>query len=222
MLWFLLLMLVGSAISETNTNEENTGTLENGVLTIRDEFQIFPVGKKGNTIYFNNTKIVSKPDLVLHDAISLFDGYVYYGTNEENESILGFEGNPEISFAAIDGGYYGMITPEGQKKILRISPQKTVQVLLPSFNTTSGLVFNGFKKAAFYHIYKGETVETEDGSLKYQYTFKIHIVRSNEDEIDTLHKMVTDFSPSLKLKWMNKDRLQYRLSDGRKYTIVVQ
>ena len=220
--WILLLVFAWSAVAETETNQKKTSTPINGVLTFRENFQIFPVGKQGNTIYFNETKILSKPDLTMHDAIGLFDGYVYYGTNGKNEPVLGFEGDPQISFNALEGGYCTLATPKRQKKIVRIGPKKRIQILLPNSNTAAGLVYNGFEKAAFFHIYKGETVETEEGNFRYQYTFKIHIVRSREDETVTLRNTVTGFSPNLKLKWIDRHRLQYQLSNGRVNSISIR
>ena len=222
LLWVLFFSYVFSAVAETEAQEEEAQNLRNGILTIRGNFQIFPVGKIGNTLYVNNTRIVSKPKLVLQDAIRLFGGYIYYGIDGEGEPILGFEGNPAESFRAVKGGFYTAKAPSRQRKILRIAPDNRIQILLPSSNTATGIVYNGFDKAAFYHIYKGEVVETKEGETQYQYTFRIHIVRSNEKDIVTLRERVVDYRPNLKLQWVERNRLQYRLSSGDTRTFVVQ
>ncbi len=221
---FLIIVCIGvsSSFAQTAIPTSPHGSAIKGVLTIRDDFQIFPIGKVGNTIYYKNTKIISKPKLVMHDAIKIFGGVVYYGSYEAGESVMGFEGNPKVSFTTLNGGFYALRTPEKRKKLLRVDPKNKIQVLLPRSNTASGLAYNGADKAAFFHIYNGETVEMKDGRLNYRYTFKIHIVRSDVDELDTLRQMVNDFSPRLKLKWVKKDQLQYQLSNGQKKVITIQ
>ena len=188
--------------------------LNEGIVTIRNDYQLFPLGKKGNSIYFNKKRLLTRPNLILKDIIQVFEGHVAYGITEAGEQKLEYIGNSDANFFKIATGYYQFIDENRQKKLIRINPADQIQILLPRSNTASGLVFNGENKAAFFHIYKGDTIESDDGKLNYQYTFKIHIIRSTDDDITTLDETVSDFNPRLKLKWLKANLLQYQLSNG--------
>ena len=83
------------------------------------------------------------------------------------------------------------------------------------------MAYNQVDKAAFYHISKGETIELEDGTLKYQYTFKIHIADRAINKIYSLPNTITDFYYRLKLDWIDPNTLRYTLLSGEKGSIEV-
>jgi len=194
--------------------EADQPELNEGLVTIRNDYQIFPIGKKGNSIYLNKKRLLTRPNLILKDIIQVFEGHVVYGISEAGEHELEYIGNSKVRFIKMATGYYQIIGKKRKKKIIRVNPVDQIQILLPRSNTASGLVFNGENKAAFFHIYRGDTIESDDGKLNYQYTFKIHIIRSTDDDITTLDETVSDFSPRLKLKWLKPNLLQYQLSNG--------
>jgi hypothetical protein len=213
------LMFVVTLLAQTAEKSENNS---NGIKEIRPGFQVFPEGKLGNTLYYQKKKLVSREDLVLQDVEEAPDGYVYYGTNQTDEGVLGYVGSETVVFTKLNGGYYQLVTQTAKKRLYRVSRAKEIQNLLPRSNTASGLVYNNINKAAFFHITKGENVETEDGKERYQCTFKLHIVKDGDNRIITLPDAIIDFQSTLKLNWIDQNTLQYTLSNGQKETIVVK
>ncbi len=207
---FILLLFSGNALAQDAVKPD----VNNGIVTIRNNFQIFPVGKLGNSIYLNKKRLLTRPNLILKDIIEIFDGHAVYGMDEVGEQELEYLGNTNITFEKIAKGYFQITNEKKRKKIVRVNPADQIQVLLPNSNTATGLVHNGKNKAAFFHIFKGDTVQSDDGKSNYQYTFKIHIIRSTDDDSTTLNETVSDFSPRLKLKWLKTNLLQYELSNG--------
>ncbi|MBU2512087.1 hypothetical protein KJ966_12170 [bacterium] len=203
------------------TIEKSKNNTVGGIKELKNGFQVFPEGKLGNTLYKDKNKLISRDDLVLHDIVEAPEGHIYYGTNELNEPVLGFVGNTKVQFVPLEGGFYQLQTESGLKRIFRLNPQNEIQNVLPNSNTASGLVYNGENKAAFFHITKGETIETEDEGPKFQYTFRIHVVKDGDDKIIHLPETVSDFKSKLKLIWIDRNTLQYTLSNNQKETIVI-
>ena len=206
-------------LAQTTEKSENTPI---GIKEIKPGFQVFPYGKMGNTLYADKKKIVSRADLILHDIMEAPLGYVYYGTNETQEDVLGYVGSDTAEFNRLEGGFYHLNMADGKKKLYRVTQDKRIQNLLPRSNTATGLVYNDVDKAAFYHITKGETVEVADGSERYQYTFRIHIVKDKDERVIDLPDTVSDFRYRLRLNWVNPSTLEYTLSNGQKETIVIR
>ncbi len=215
----LIILLSVSSLAQTDEKSQNS---VGGIKEIGSGFQVFPDGKPGNTLYQNGKKIVSHQDLTLHFATEAPDGFVYFGTDEADEPVLGFAGNDDATFNALDGGYYELIANDGKRKLYRLSGDSSIQNLLPKSNTASGLVYNQIDKAAFYHITKGETIEAEDGKLKYQYTFRIHVVKDGDSKVVHLPETVSDFKPKLRLNWIDQNTLQFTLSNNQKETIIIE
>ena len=215
---FSLLFSV-TALAQTDEKSQNSS---NGIKEIGAGFQVFPEGKLGNTLYKEGKKIISRKDLILRAVTDAPEGFVYYGTNEAGENILGYVGSNTTVFSALEGGYYELSAESGKRKLYRLMAGNKIQNLLPTSNTATGLVYNQVDKAAFYHITKGETVEAEDGKLRYQYTFRLHVVRNNEPGIIHLPETVSDFKPKLKLNWIDQNTLQLTLSNNQKETIIIE
>ena len=211
---FVLLALIIIAISAGAQTETQIEKVKDGILKVGDRFNIFPVNKLGNTIYLDNKKLVSKVGLIMVDLTEAHNGFIYHAKNENDESILGYAGNEHAKFTALDGGYYQLITKEGGSKIYRINSDDVIQNLLPRYKTSGGLVYNNSDKAAFFHIARGENIETEDGKLRYLYTFKIHIAKINEPDVIHLPLSISDYAAKLRMIWLDEETLQYSLSDG--------
>lgn len=194
--------------------ESEQSEINEGIVTIRNDYQIFPVGQKGNSIYINKKRLLTRPNLILKDILEVFGGHIVYGRSEDVQHELEFIGPASVRFEKLAKGYYQIIDANRKKKLIRVNPADQIQILLPRSNTASGLVFNGENIAAFFHIFKGDTVESDDGKQNYQYTFKIHIIRSTDDDITTLNETVSDFNPRLRLKWLKANLLEYQLSNG--------
>jgi hypothetical protein len=197
--------------SELQEREEN---IKGGVLTIKDRYQIFPVNRLGNTIYVDNKKLASQAGLAMIDLIETSGGFVYHAKDETEQSILGFAGEENAKFKALDGGFYLLSTKEFGNKIYRLNSDNMIQNLLPRYKTAGGLVYNNADKAAFFHISKGENIETEDGKLRYLYTFKIHVAKIEEPTVINLPLSISDYAPNLRMTWIDEETLQYSLSDG--------
>ena len=206
----ILFLMCGNVLAQDSEQPE----INEGIATIRNDYQIFPVAKKGNSIYINKKRLLTRPNLVLKDIVEVFEGHVVYGLSEDGQPELEYIGLPSVKFKKIAKGYYQITNEKRKKKLIRVNPADQIQILLPRSNTASGLVFNGENKAAFFHIFRGSTVESDDGKQNYQYTFKIHIIRSTDDDITTLNETVSDFNPRLKLKWLKANLLEYQLSNG--------
>ncbi len=218
---FLLTTFVCSALAQTEEKRENS---TDGIKHIRKKFFVFPENKIGNTLYRKNKeKIVSKSNLTLLDIIEAPGGYVFYGTNESVQPELGFTGESSVEFISLDNGFYQLTAQNGTvKKLYRITNNREIQCLLPKSKTASGLVYNGVDKAAFYHITKGETIETEEGKQRYLYTFKIHIVKNGVVRVDHSPDTINDFKAPLVLKWKDKNTIQYKLSNNQVETRIIK
>ena len=221
-LYLLLTLFIVSATPVLAQSTEKSDNITGGVQEIAPEYQVFPKGRLGNTIYKNRKKLISRVDLNLKGILEAPEGHVYYGINESDEAVLGFIGGESIQFTELEGKFYELINQSGQHRLYRVSPDKKIQDLLPRSNTASGLVFNDENKAAFFHITKGELVEMEDGKQRYQYTFRIHIVKNDEVKVVHLPDAVADFRAKLKMSWVDKDTLQYILSNDQMETIVIK
>lgn len=217
----IYLVTASFSVTWAQTEEKKESELQ-GVLKISEEFQIFPAGKFGNTIYRNNKRLVSKKDLILQDIVEAPEGNVYYGKDEAGQAVFEYIGNKQTKFIHLEGGFYQLISSQGINKIFRLAPNHKIQDLLPRYKTASGLVFNQVDKAAFSHIAKGEEIETDEGKLLYQYTFKIHIAKINTAKIIHLPEAINDFDPRLKLKWLDNDTLQYTLSSGETVSMKIR
>ena len=213
------LLFAFAILAQTAEKSENNN---NGIKEIKPGFQVFPDGKLGNTLYANKKKLVTREDLILRDVVEAPEGHVYYGVNELDEGVLGYAGSETTEFTELEGGFYALVTSEGKRRLYRISSKNVIQDLLPRSNTANGLVYNKVNKAAFFHITKGETIETDDGRQRYQYTFKIHIVKDGIDTVTHLPETVSDFRSRLRMKWINRNTLQYTLSNDQKETIVIK
>ncbi len=217
--FILSFLLITTSLAQTTEKSKNNTI--GGIKEIKTGFQVFPEGKLGNTLYKEKTKLVSREDLILQDVIEAPEGYVYFGINELNEPVLGYVGGNAVEFITLEGGFYHLLTEQGYKTIYRLNQQNEIQNVLPRSKTASGLVYNGENKAAFFHITKGETIDTENEGPKFQYTFRIHVVKDGEDKIIHLPETVSDFKSKLKLIWIDNDTLQYTLSNNQKETIVI-
>ncbi len=221
---FLLLILMSVSISGAETlPDEGSVTPADGILKLNNQFSIFPDNKLGNSVYLNKKRLVSRDDLTMVDIVQAPDGYIYHGLDENGSSVLGFSGNEDAKFIQLPGGFYYLVTDKNsKKKIYWISGNRKIEDLLPRRNTGSGLVFNGSDKAVFYHIAKGETIETEEGKERYQYTFKIHIANTETRSVRHLPLSVTDFSLRLRLEWTDENTIKYTLSNGQAETVSIQ
>jgi hypothetical protein len=196
--------------------------LDDGILVINDGFQIFPKQKPGNSLYLNNKQLISIDDLILENAIAIAEGYIYQGTDLQNNLQLGFVGHSDTQFIGLGNGFYQLIVNNGAKrKLYWVSQEKDIIDLLPRYNTATGLVFNQVNKAVFFHISKGETVETADGRQRYQYTFRLHLVDTETGNVQLLPAIITDYRFPLRLSWFDENTIQYALSDGTRENIRI-
>lgn len=208
----LSLIVIVSLITFSSYAEKRSSI--DGVQRIDNRFQIFPENKVSNTAYKNSKKVVSIPHLTLTGIIDASDGYIFMGKNESDQKVLGFEGNPEVEFIPLNGGFYQLIIRNKISRLYWINHNSKIENLLPKSKTAAGLVFNNMDKSAFYHISKGEEITTEEGRVRYQYTFRIHIANTKTFKIIHLAKTVNDFRPRLRLQWVDENTLQYKLSNG--------
>lgn len=193
------------------------------IVKLNDRFQIFPDNKLGNTIYLNKKKLVTRDDLALIDIVEAPKGYIYHGLDESGNSVLGYTGDPDAKFIQQPAGLYHLILANnGKKKIYWINDKHRIEDLLPRRNTATGLTYNNVDKTVFYHIAKGETIETEEGRERYQYTFRLHVVNTQTYKVMHLPVTIKDFSLKLRLEWMDEDTIKYTLSNGKVETTAVQ
>ncbi len=206
-------------VQSTIASESQNGS----ILKLNDRFQIFPDNKKGNAIYLDKKRLFSRNDLTLTNIAIAPEGYVYSGLDENGNSMLGYTGNQDAKFIQLQGGLYQLtLGRNGKKKIFWINGRHQIEDLLPRRNTATGVVYNKINRAAFYHIAKGETIETEDGKERYQYTFNLHIANTQTYEVKHLPIIIKDFSLKLRLEWVDEDTLKYTLSNGQTETADVQ
>jgi hypothetical protein len=219
-LWLCLALLwIAAPVNAAQTGDEN---VEGGIVIVDDTFTIFPKNRPGNSIYLKNKRLISVENLTLENIIALPEGYIYQGTDMQENQRLGFVGDPDTQFISLENGFYQLIVRNGAKrKLYWISQEKEIIDLLPRYNTATGLAFNQVDKAVFFHISKGETVETDDGRQRYQYTFRLHLFDTETGDVEQLPKVITDFRFPLRLSWLDENTIQYALSNGMRETISV-
>lgn len=194
-----------------------------GILKLSEDFSVFPENKLGNSIYYNGKKLISRDDLTMIGITKAPEGFIYHGLDETGNSVLGYTGNPDAKFIPLQGGFYQLITStDTKRKLYWINGDGEIEDLLPRRNTGTGLVFNGVDKAAFYHISKGETIETESGRERYQYTFRIHVADRSTYRVRHLPISVKDFTFRLRLEWMDENTIKYTLSNGQVETVAIR
>ncbi|PCI25248.1 MAG: hypothetical protein COB67_10920 [SAR324 cluster bacterium] len=209
---FLLLVSGIAPAQELGVESGNSGIVE-----FKDDYQIFPAGQQGNSIYRERTHLVSRKNLILFDIHEAPVGYIYAGTTATKQQVLGYTGSAAAKFKNMGMGYYQLRTKSKKSsvsKLYRLVNDK-IQDLLPNSRTANGLTVNKNGKAVFFHIAKGERVQQEDGPDRYRYTFKIHVVEPDSGQIITLPSIIQDFRSSLKIKWLSDNMLGYVLSDGQ-------
>jgi len=221
----LLLFVLSTLLLSTGliTTVAASGSQADSIVKLNARFQIFPGNKLGNTIYLNNKKLVKRDDLAMIDVVEAPEGYIYHGLDEGGNSVLGYTGDQDAKFIPLPAGLYHLLLGNnGKKKIYWINGKRQIEDLLPRRNTGTGVVYNNVDKAVFYHIAKGETIETEDGRERYQYTFRLHVINTQTYKVMHLPKTIKDFSLRLRLEWMDEDTIKYTLSDGKVETTAVQ
>jgi len=221
---FVAMALLGFPLPAAETQDAAQKiAAKDGIVRLNDHFMIFPENKPGNSVYIDKKKLLSRDDLTLVDIVEAPDGYIYRGLDGSGRSVLGFKGDPDAQFLQLQGGFYQLITGKNtKKKLYWVNGAGQIEDMLPGRNTGAGLVFNGVDKAAFYHIAKGETVVTEAGRERYQYTFKIHIADTNDHSIRQLPVTIKDFRLKLLLEWMDENTIKYTLDNGQEETVAIR
>lgn len=212
-----LLLMNGSLWAEKKNDEGN----RDGVAVINEKFKIFPIDKVGNSVYLNDKKIFSDKELTLKTIREVPSGFVYVASNEAGDFQLGFTGEESSKFKNLNEGFYFLKTSKWKSKIFKISKEGGIIDLLPRSNTASGLVSNGKGKAVFSHITKGETIETDEGKQRYQYTLKLHVFSEKTEKVRHLKELIENFSANLSLKWVDENHVEYKLSDNQTKIIRV-
>ena len=220
----LIVFFLNSSLYATEREPENENVPSaNGIVRLNEHFTIFPDNKLGNSIYVDKKKLISRDDLTLVDIIEAPEGFIYHGLDESGNSLLGYKGHPDVKFISMQGGFYQLLTDKNtKKKIYWINGDRKIEDLLPKRNTGTGLVFNGLDKAVFYHIAKGETVETEEGRERYQYTFRLHVADTKSYRIRHLPISVKDYYMKLRLEWMDESTIKYTLGNGQVETVAIR
>ena len=214
----LSLFLISSPLSATEKQEQES---KDGVAIINEKFKIFPIDKVGNSVYLRDKKIFSDEGITLKMIRKVPSGFVYLALNETGDFQLGFVGESTSKFKDLGGGFYFLTTSKWKSKIFKVSATGEIMDLLPRSSTASGLVYNGKDQAVFSHIAKGETIETEDGKQRYQYTLRLHVLNVKTEKVNHLKELVDNFSVNLKLKWIDNNHVQYKLSDNQTKIIRV-
>jgi len=183
---------------------------------LKGDYQIFPAGRMGNSLYHKKKRIFTRQELSVRAILSLKQGLVVYGVNQDGKDQLALVSDDDkVKLEPLSGGFYKLTAKGGVTKILRVFEQETIQDLLPRSNTAGNFVFNGEDKGAFTHITGGEQIETPEGKLRYQYSFKLHVVKADKEKITNLAMVVTAYSPRLSLRWSKKNQLQFTNGEGK-------
>lgn len=214
-LWVLLTLTPAFAQDSTSSKAEASA-----VVSLKEDFSVFPANQFGNTIYQKGKKIVSKDDLNLRDIIEAPKGFVYYGRSNSDEAVVGYTGEAESVVSHIGGPYYLLKVIKVGTKLFRIKDDR-LQGILNRSKTAGGLVYNGQNAAAFTHIAKGEAVEV-DGKSLYRYSFKVHVLKDDAENSKTLAGLYTSYNPSLGLKWVGRTQLKIPSNDGQGKTVTIK
>lgn len=192
---------------------ENEVVTKTPVKHINDQYQIFPDLDLGNSLYKDQTLLFRNEKLALFDVHEVPDGFLYAGKDASGDLVIGYQGGPDTKFLSFKKGYYQLILERGISKLYRVSNGK-IQDLLPRYITANGMVVSEDGRGAFFHISKGEIIEDEEGLERYQYTFKIHIVEPESEQVINIPLPITDYRSRLKMHWSSEHKLEYSLSDG--------
>lgn len=193
---------------------------QDGIGIISENLWVFPINQLGNSLYYNKDRVITRADLTIIDALEAYEGFVYLGMDINESPQLGYAGENGATFTAEPGEFYYLVTKDKTKKrYFWVTDENKLESLL-KYNTVAGLAFNEEDKAAFYHIAKGETIVAEDGTDKYQFTFRIHIADRTNYTVYGVAS-VTSFYYYLKLEWINSDELKYTLRSGETEILTV-
>lgn len=193
-----------------------------GMVQLSNNYQIFPEDRIENAVYFNKKFLFSIKEVSILKVKEIFDGYIYLGKKEEDSFFLGYHSDHNFDFKQVADNYWQLTTKEYYTKIFRVNSSQEIEDILPLSKTGKGLVQNQQGTVAFYHIYSGKPLTTEEGANIYQYFFRIHILSQEDEERVTIKKDIFDTRPKLELTWISPTELSYQLSNGEKYVIDLE
>ncbi|MBI4082569.1 MAG: hypothetical protein HY423_08160 [Candidatus Lambdaproteobacteria bacterium] len=193
----------------------HTGMVQLGPYTV------FPENRPDNGVYLNNRLLLSLPRQTIIQILPLpaegrfaylaraEDGKVQFGA-----SVLPADAPPRI-VAVSPGFYHAVLTLGGvvYKKLYRVVQERSIVDLLPISRTADGMTA-GPKGVAFYHVATAEDKGPAGQSVK-TFGIGLHLMLFAEDQVRHLNHGVVNTLPRLDLKWLDDQRLEYKLADGR-------
>lgn len=183
-------------------------------------YSLFPVARLGNSLYLKKKRIFTRQDLVIRAILPFNDGVIYYGVDAQEQPVMGWLGKEGITIAPLEGGFF-QLTNGTKRSLLRLTTGGKIQDLLPKASTPGNLVIGPDGKAAFSHIQEGQQIE-EEGKVKYLYTFRVHIVRKDQERIETLPDKFITTAVKLRYEWADPRKLEVWQDDGQKQAISVR
>lgn len=185
---------------------------EKGLVTLYEDYQIFPANRLGNSLYFKKKRIFSRQELIVRDIYKLDEGAIIYATSATKDRELELYGPEDASMTKLDGGFYALKIGS-EKKLVRIYKDDTIQDLLPKSRTPDGLVVNEKGDAVFSHITSSEMLEN-DGKKSYVYGYKIHFVFKDEKRVTHNSTVYKSTDLPLQIKWVNDTQVELQVFEG--------
>jgi len=185
-----------------------------------EAFQIFPENRPGNGVYQKDVLLLSVKGVTISDLIPL-EGegqFAYLGRDSAGEVQIGvrlIEGAPPPRVRKIAPGFFHIayiVEGAGYKKLFREFEGKLMNVL-PYSRTADGAV-PGNKGVLFYHVANAENEEI-NGEVRTRFAMRVHLALFEEERLRSLNYSVYNARPSLTLSWIDDNRVQMGLAEGK-------
>jgi hypothetical protein len=215
----LLLLLPGLGRPVLAADQFPSGPNNRGIITF-EPYSVFPENRPGNAVYLNNVQLFSLDNQVIIDVLPLpLEGrFAYLATDSQDKTALGVhlkdsDGPPRITRVA-DGFYHVVMVLDGvvYKKVYRLIDNKILDLLSAS-KTADGAIA-GPIGVLFYHVATADK-EQVDGTERPVFGLQLHLALFSEERLRHLSYLVRNTLPTLDLKWVDENRVSYRLADGR-------
>ncbi len=212
--------LVSGNLFAESAPADNDAAPSSSIQELDKGYSIFPMARLGNSLYLKKKRIFTKQDLVIRAILPFNEGVIYYGVDAQEQPQMGWLGKEGIAIAPLEGGFY-QLTNGTKRTLLRLAPGGKIQDLLPKSSTPGNLVLSPDGKAAFSHIQEGQQID-EGGKVKYLYTFRVHIVRKDQEKIESLPDKFVTTGSKLRYEWADAKKLEVWQDDGQKQAISVR
>jgi hypothetical protein len=99
------------------------------------------------------------------------------------------------------------------KKLYRVVQERAIVDQLPISRTADGMTA-GHTGVAFYHVAIAEDKGPPGQTVK-EFRIGLHLALFADDQVRHLNHGIVNALPRIDLKWLDDQRIEYKLADGR-------